>query len=303
MFFIGNQTAKHAAPVHAPFAYALRQGFNAFEWFADTGADEAGRTYGFDFAQIDAGGRARLRALAAEGARFSVHAPWDADPRTPNGAAAARAALEFATAIGAAVVVVHLCRELAEITDFAKALNEIMAPHAAVMVAAENTVESSPAHCNAFVAAMAGLPGAGRAGIAFDLGHANCCEATRNDYIRFLRELSPAARILHCHVHENWGDRDAHLPLFTGPAGQNDAGVKLFLEILRERKFSGSLILEQWPEPPESLENAAARLEKTLRHDGAEVAPRRPAMAEGKAAELLAALFPDAAPDAPSAAA
>ena len=275
MIYIGSQTAKSASPVFAPFAYARARGFSAFEWFADTGENEAGEKYGWDFSRVDAAGRSRLRA---EGVRFSVHAAWNADPRTEDGARAVRAALEFADAAGAPVAVAHMLRERAEIPAFARALAALMAGYSGnAKLAVENTPDNSPADFNALFAELGKLPGGEKIGMAFDLGHANCCAATRNDYIRFLNGLSPAVAVIHCHVHENWGDADSHLPLFSGASAQNDAGIRMFAAILKNRGFSGSLIMEQWPQPPEMLDAAAARLREICESAGLEVAPFLPA--------------------------
>ena len=77
-------------------------------------------------------------------------------------------------------------------------------------------------------------------------------------------ELAPEVPIIHLHVHENYGDADSHLTLFTGPARIDDAGVRAFLERLRRRDYHGALILEQWPRPPQLLIEAATRLRELL---------------------------------------
>ena len=100
--------------------------------------------------------------------------------------------------------------------------------------------------------------------MCLDMGHANLCGATRNDFIRYLDGLALEVPIVHLHVHENYGDADSHLPLFTGPAGVDDAGVRAFLERLRRRDYRGAMILEQWPNPPRFLVEAAARLWELL---------------------------------------
>jgi hypothetical protein len=61
-------------------------------------------------------------------------------------------------------------------------------------------------------------------------------------------------------MHENYGDSDSHLPLFTGPAGKNVSGISDFISRMNGRGFSGSIILEQWPEPPTLLNEARDRL-------------------------------------------
>ncbi len=96
--------------------------------------------------------------------------------------------------------------------------------------------------------------------MCFDLGHANLCQATRNDYLKFLDRIEPHLPIIHVHLHENYGDQDNHLTLFTGPAGRDTSGIRTFLERLNQRRFSGCIILEQWPEPPRLLLDARNRL-------------------------------------------
>jgi sugar phosphate isomerase/epimerase len=93
-------------------------------------------------------------------------------------------------------------------------------------------------------------------GMCLDLGHANLCAATRNDYLGFIDQLEPEVPIIHVHLHENWGDDDSHLALFTGPAGQDGAGLRGFVQRMKQRGFSGSVILEQWPQPPSLLNQA-----------------------------------------------
>ena len=99
-------------------------------------------------------------------------------------------------------------------------------------------------------------------GMCLDIGHANLCSATRNDYLRFLDELNSTIPLIHLHLHENWGDTDSHLTLFTGPAAQNDTGICGLVRRLKHRSFSGSAILEQWPQPASLLDQARERLLK-----------------------------------------
>ena len=105
--------------------------------------------------------------------------------------------------------------------------------------------------------------------MCLDLGHANLCAATRNDYLQFVDRLASHVPIIHLHLHENYGDADTHLPLFTGPAGRDDAGIRGLLERLRRRRFSGSIILEQWPQPPSLLNQARDRLIRLLNDSAA----------------------------------
>jgi phosphoglucan,water dikinase len=100
--------------------------------------------------------------------------------------------------------------------------------------------------------------------MCLDMGHANLYEKTKNDYIAYLDRLDKSVDIGHLHIHENWGDRDSHLTIFTGPAGENDAGLRLLMKKMMERQFSGSIVLEQWPQPAEQLVMAKQRLEKLL---------------------------------------
>ena len=91
---------------------------------------------------------------------------------------------------------------------------------------------------------------------------------TANDYVGFVDRLTAEVPILHAHLHENHGDRDSHLPLFTGPAGRDPSGVKALLERLRRRGFDGGLILEQWPTPPSLLVQARDRLAELMEARG-----------------------------------
>ena len=61
------------------------------------------------------------------------------------------------------------------------------------------------------------------------LSSANLCEATRDDYLRYLDLLDSQVPIVHIHLHENWGDFDTHLPIFTGPSAANPAGMEGFV--------------------------------------------------------------------------
>jgi hypothetical protein len=66
---IANQTNGNV-PARLPFEFALRHGFDAFEWYSDR--DRAG----WCEAGMDAAMRRDLHATSTEhGVRFSVHAP------------------------------------------------------------------------------------------------------------------------------------------------------------------------------------------------------------------------------------
>jgi len=94
---IGNQT-NCQIPALLPYEFAVRYGFDAFEWFSDKG--RAG------WSERDMGPAERaelLRASKANGMLFSVHAPVAADPSTHSGADAIRHSICFAGDVGATV--------------------------------------------------------------------------------------------------------------------------------------------------------------------------------------------------------
>ncbi|HEY5914285.1 MAG TPA: sugar phosphate isomerase/epimerase family protein [Verrucomicrobiae bacterium] len=254
--WVGNQTAFSAAHLMEPFEYAVANGFDAFEWFPDKKPGGAG----WDESDLDEGRRAEIRQTARFcRMRLSVHAGWAIDPLAAEGGLLLRRDIELARDLGAAVMVVHLRAE-AGAAAFAGALLSPLRWAAAngLQLAIENTVSTSPADFNELFAALRALdpPELRHAGMCLDLGHANLCAATRNHYLEFIDQLQPQVPILHLHVHENRGDADTHLPLFTGPAAQDDHGVRGFVERMKRRGFSGSIILEQWPNPPSLLNGA-----------------------------------------------
>jgi sugar phosphate isomerase/epimerase len=264
---IGNQTAISCADRMAPFEFALAHGFDAFEWFADKKSNPDGTFTGWDESDMDAAVRAAIRrAGEAHGVLFTVHAPWQANPLHPDGPPLLARSIDFARDIGAVLVNLHLYTDDGA-SGFARALVPVVreAAAAGVRLSVENTPHTTPSDFNETFARLRDL-GAGpeQVGMCLDIGHANLCAATHGDYVRFLDELSPEVPILHAHVHENRGDRDSHLTLFTGPAGEDDSAVRGFLARLRRRRYEGALILEQWPNPPELLVTAATRLRAIL---------------------------------------
>ncbi len=125
----------------------------------------------------------------------------------------------------------------------------------------ENTPETSPDYVNAVFKLLDAIPqAAGRVGLCLDTGHANLFSDTRNDYVRFVDLLGKHVPIIHWYAHENWGDGDSHLTLFTGPAAHDDRGLRALIQRLLRRGFCGSVVLEQWPQPPEQLLQARDRL-------------------------------------------
>ncbi|MFO0926219.1 MAG: sugar phosphate isomerase/epimerase family protein [Gemmataceae bacterium] len=265
---IGNQTAISCRDRMRPFEFALEHGFTAFEWFADKRSNGDGSVSGWDEADMDAGTRAWIRDTGkAHDVRFTVHAPWQANPLAPEAAALLRRSVDFARDIGAELVNLHLYMEQGA-TAYVRALAETIryAAAAGVRLSIENTPHTSPDDFNRTFARLRQWDAAAAAhvGMCLDLGHANLCAATRNDYLRYLDALAPEVPLIHLHVHENYGDADTHLTLFTGPSRSNDAGVRGFLDRLRQRGYRGALILEQWPDPPDLLVAAASRLRGLL---------------------------------------
>jgi phosphoglucan,water dikinase len=263
MIPIGNQTSFTAAGATAPFEYALASGFDAFEWFPDKKPGA-----GWDEGDLPEELRESIRREAqARGMRLSVHARWQANPLDPESYSLLYADLNLARGIGAALLNVHLFEE-AGLAAFVSAIIPLAqsTADAGISLAIENTPAHSPELFNELFVRLRSTNSApmNHVGMCLDLGHANLCAATRNNYIAFVDRLGPDVPIIHVHLHENWGDADTHLPLFTGPSARDDAGVRAFLDRLKRRGFSGSIILEQWPEPPSLLNQARDRLRDLL---------------------------------------
>lgn len=260
--YIGNQSAFFTPDPEEPFAFALANGFDAFEWFDDKKLHPDGIGTGWTPADTSDARRAELRTFAAKANfRFSVHAPWQANPLKPGGIEAIHDSMEFARDIGARLVNFHLYADEAPQRFYDACLPAFRrAAELGLLISLENTPETAPEDFNAVFELIAASPYHGIVGLCLDIGHANCCAATRNDFIRFIDLLSPAVHIIHCHVHENWGDRDSHLTLFTGPAKKHPGGVQAFLDRLRQRDYNGVLVLEQFPEPRTLLLQAENRL-------------------------------------------
>jgi sugar phosphate isomerase/epimerase len=265
---IGNQTAISCADTMEPFHFALRNGFDAFEWFADKKERGDGSVAGWDEADLAAETRAWiLNAGVAHDVLFTVHAPWQANPLYTDGIARLIRSIDFAADIGADLVNLHLYMDDGP-HGYAEALAPVLrhALAAGLRISIENTPHTTPDDFNRTFACLAELPAlpAGAVGMCLDIGHANLCAPTRNNFIRYLDLLADAVPIIHVHAHENHGDRDSHMTLFTGPSREDDAGIRAFVEWLRRRDYRGAVILEQWPQPPELLVEAAARLRTLL---------------------------------------
>ena len=266
---IGNQTACSAASPLDPFEFAVAAGFDAFEFFPDRGPSGRG---GWMEGDLDAGTRQAIRQrAAAAGIQLSVHAPLDWDLlREPAGERLDRV-MAFTTELGAVLINLHL--ELGHgLEAFVAALEPACrrTAEAGVRLAVENTVYTGPEDFNRFFTALGrcrALP-ITHVGMTFDLGHANLYAATRNNYWRYLDALTPIVPLAHLHLHENFGDRDSHLPLFTGPARDNPSGIQGMVERLERRGFAGCAILEQWPQPPSLLVEARDGLARMAARGG-----------------------------------
>ena len=262
---IGNQTSFAAVRILEPFEFALAHGFAAFEFFPDRGF--SGQS-GWDERELDGPARDDIkRVAAARDLTLTVHAPLAFDPLREPESDRLYSTVELAGGIGAKLVNLHL--DLSQGPDrFVEALGPALraTAEAGLQLTLENTVFTSPDDFNCFFAALHRRPvrPTAHVGMCFDLGHANLCAATRNDYWRFLDQLSERVPIHHLHLHENHGDWDSHLTLFTGPAGENARGMEGVLERLARRGFSGCAILEQWPQPPSLLVRARDRLLQLL---------------------------------------
>ena len=257
---IGNQTSRHVDEM-VPFDFALKQGFRAFEWFSDTcplGWCEKGTT---------TTQRSKLRHIGEScGISFSVHAPHLANPENHHDAGAILESIHFGGDIGAKIVNIHLFKSQSY-RRFAESLIPLIeeAKQAGMRLSLENTPETSPDDFNAIFGILGAMPEThGYVGMCLDSGHANLHHGTRNNFLQFLDFLGEHVPIIHWHAHENWGDKDSHLPLFRGPSSVNDRGLRSLIKKLNQRGFSGAVILEQWPDPPELLFEACEKLKRLI---------------------------------------
>ena len=260
MIRIGNQTAFSALTPLEPFEYAVQNGFTAFEWFPDK--KETGE--GWVKEDIDIHTRAVIKETAVtHDIDLSLHAPWWANPIEPDGSEALLGHFGFARDIGARILNFHLYLDKG-LEAFVQSIRPVIetAARENIMVSIENTPLTSPYDFNRLFERLWELNDIpdGQVGMCLDLGHANLCDATRNDYIRFIDWLSFEIPLIHVHLHENYGDYDSHLTIFTGPSALNDAGMREFIKRLKKRSYSGAIILEQWPQPPTLLNQARDRL-------------------------------------------
>jgi sugar phosphate isomerase/epimerase len=261
---IGNQTAFTALTPTQPFEFAMKNGFDAFEWFPDK------KEWGAGWEESDLGAKTRRyikRAALEHEIRLSVHAPWQVNPVQPEAWTRLQAALEFGEDIGASLLNVHLYSEEG-VGAYGQAIIPLIKrlTRLGIELAIENTPLTGPEAFNELFERLRnlGFGDSSGVGMCLDVGHANLCQATRNDYLKFMDLLDPQVPIIHIHIHENYGDYDSHLPLFRGAAGQDASGIEELARHLIRRNFSGCVILEQWPQPPSLLNEARKKLVKII---------------------------------------
>jgi sugar phosphate isomerase/epimerase len=272
---IGNQTSFAAAWPLEPFEFAVANGFTAFEFFPDRGFSGQG---GWDERELDTPTRRYIRQTAlGKDIALSVHAPLEFNPLRDSEDDRLYSSVEFAAEIGARLFNLHL--DLSQgLERFVHALGpaQFVTAETGLQLTLENTVFTAPDDFNLFFKALNDAPDrpVAHIGMCLDVGHANLFAGTRNDYLRFMDQLTDQVPIRHLHLHENYGDRDSHLTLFTGPARENRHGVIGLLDRLGRRHFQGCAILEQWPQPPSLLVEARDRVLELLKN-GTGLRPRK----------------------------
>ena len=257
---IGNQTAFSAPGVELPFEFAVEHGFDAFEWFPVRNESGVGWTED----DLSKEKRVLIKGTAlAHDIILSVHAPWWANPLNKDNLGVLYRSVEFARDIGASLFNIHLYPDqglASYVQAIAPMLDRLTALH--IRLSIENTPVTGPADFNELFSELDKIDRADaeHIGMCLDLGHANLCQATRNNYLKFMDLIDIHIPLIHIHLHENYGDHDDHLTIFTGPAGREPSGIQGFVERLNRRRFSGCIIFEQWPEPPSLLIEARNRL-------------------------------------------
>lgn len=255
---IGNQTNCHTAAM-VPFFFAIENGFDVFEWFSDTGKA------GWNERLSDKEQQLQIKASGIEhDISFSVHAPWRSDPTTAAGLAEIKSSMKFAENIAARLVNFHLFPQY-EAEGYVAAILPILsqAAGANLQISLENVSECAPEYINQIFNLLAQAR-CQNVGLCFDIGHANLFCETRGNFMNYAERISENVPIIHLHAHENFGDADSHLPIFTGPAASDVEPVRKLAAYLKERGFSGSIIMEQWPQPPEILVTSRNRLKGFL---------------------------------------
>jgi phosphoglucan, water dikinase len=257
---IGTQSAFSADFICRPFEYAAANGFEAFEWLPDKKESGAG----WEEKDIDAETRRYIKETSVKhDIRLSVHAPCNLNPATSDYKNRFLETIDFAEMIHASLLNVHLYTEQG-IDAYVRGILPVAAVLAqkGLTLSVENTPLTGPQDFNLFFKRLKDLApdDTAHVGMCLDIGHANLCRATHNDYLRFIDLLEPHVPVIHVHLHENYGDFDSHLTVFTGPAQKDEKGIRGFVERMKKRAFSGAIILEQWPNPPSLLNQARDRL-------------------------------------------
>ncbi|NLO35852.1 MAG: sugar phosphate isomerase/epimerase [Clostridiaceae bacterium] len=90
--------------------------------------------------------------------------------------------------------------------------------------------------------------------IVFDIGHSH---AAGGDIVREVREAG--GRLGHLHLHDNWGDVDAHLPI-----GEGNIAFGPFFEALRQIRYAGLFMLELNHANRENLQSSRERILASL---------------------------------------
>jgi sugar phosphate isomerase/epimerase len=254
MIRVGNQSAYSAHPLTLPFEFAIQKGFDAFEWFPDKRGDGAG----WVASDLGPPQRQTLRKQARDaGISLSVHAPVHTDPLRESTHKDLEDSLRLGVDLGASLLNIHFsdprrCQEFTQaVLPWAQRCQAC-----GLKLAIENTPVTSPEDFNRLFS----LVQHPSVGMCLDIGHANLYPGTHNDYISYVDRLRPEVPILHVHLHENFGESDSHLVLFTGPAGKDPIGIVALLDRLDRRGFEGNGILEQWPQPAELLAQARDKL-------------------------------------------
>lgn len=245
-----------------PFEYAVANGFDAFEWFPDKKVSGQG----WDESDLDMQTRSSIKESALEhDISLSVHASIHWNPAGEQGDKILFSNLEFARHIRASLLNIHLINE-GGVEKYIESVKPVIhyTARAGLKLSIENTPITGPEDFNALFALLKKLQGlpVSHIGMCLDIGHANLHNTTRNDYLKFVDMLGPHVPIIHMHMHENYGDSDSHLTFFTGPSSKDASSVQLLSQHLKQRGFTGSIILEQWPSPPLLLNEARDRLHR-----------------------------------------
>jgi len=244
-------------PLEAAIEFAKRQGFHAFEVWADHPHAHPDET--------PADMRPRLRKALADFAAMSMHGPlgnaslasinpgiWRESLRQHL------AAVELASDIGATVLVTHPgdLRDPRFADEFMRLSREALAQLATrgaqlgVTIAVENCgpyhagIDRTAADLASLVGSAPGLKA------CLDTGHG----AVNGNTAELVRLLGDA--IVHMHVHDNHGQRDEHLPM-----GRGTIDFSVLAPLLA--RFDGMAIAEvvwedgRGKESPEALARAA----------------------------------------------